>query len=127
MRKRWSLTLTFLAGVLVGGAAAASFVGWHWERNFRDWYVLQLADQANVAKEIYSGKAPELADRLRSSLPVYVNVVESHFPNTEGKYWAYWVVDDVYRVSGVKPPQELQGLLASLPPRPKCQRPPAKM
>jgi hypothetical protein len=122
MPKRY-VVLSFL----LGGFAAAWLVGWHWERNFQSWYVLQLGDHANIAKEIYTGKGAGLADRLRSSLPTSVQAVESQFPRTEEKYWAYWIVKDVYSVSGTRPPAELQAVLAALPPRPTCKRPNAQM
>lgn len=115
--------LTFLAGSVIGGVLSAAAVGGHWKRTFENQYVAGLADQANVAREIYAGRSTELADRIRQSLPEYVTAIEREFRSAQGREWAYWLVSDVYQASGAPVPGQLRPILASLPPRPSCKRP----
>jgi len=123
MSRRWLFAATFLGGVVVGAVGYSAFVGRHWQRNFSSWYVLGLADQANVAREIFSGRGPELAKRIEGSLPEYVRAVRREFGDDEGADWALWMVSDVYDAAGTPPPPELQVVFASLPPRRSCKPP----
>jgi hypothetical protein len=127
MRPSVRSLLKFSAGLVIGAVAGGGLVGWHWNRNFRNWYVMGMADQANVAREIYAGRSQELADRIRRTLPTYVRAVESEFRNGEGRDGAYWIVSDVYKVSGAEVPAELKPILASLPPRGSCRKPASPM
>ena len=68
MRPALRYGLTFFAGALTGAVLAGGFVGWHWNRNFVNWYVMGVADQANVAREIHSGRGRELAGRIMGDL-----------------------------------------------------------
>lgn len=124
MTRTWRSLLTFVGGLLVGAVGAWCLVNWHWQRNFSNWYVVQVADQANVAREILSGRGVELAERIKSDLPAYVEAMRSEFGDAEGAEWALWMVSDVYQVAGATPPAELKAVLAALPPRASC-RPPA--
>ena len=117
--------LTFAIGAAVGGLGAAFLVSSHWQRNFAGWYILQVADQANVAREIYVGQAAQLAERIRASLPSYVRAVEQEFRTAGGREWALWIVSDAYRASGQLPPPEVQSVLARLPARETCRKPQA--
>ncbi len=123
MRPVWRYSATFVAGLVVGAVTAASYVGWHWNRNFQDSYALQLADQANVAKEILSGGGPALAERIKVRLPEYVSALRGPLGVGDRANWALWVVSDVYKAAGTAPPTDLQAVFASLPPRPSCKRP----
>ena len=125
MSSRWRYAVTFAGGLLVGALAAAAVVGTHWSRNFSSWHVLQIADQANVAREILLGNGPQLADRITANLPAYVQSiqkVQDEFGPAEGVEWALWAVSDVYEASGSAPPDELRTILDSLPARASCKR-----
>ncbi len=123
MNQAWRYGLTFMAGSLAGAVVAGAFVGWHWQRNFANWYVMGLMDQANVAREIYSGQGRELADRIRGSLPTYVTAVEREFRNAQGREWALWMVSDAYKAADEDLPEELRELISTLPPKQSCRRP----
>lgn len=123
MNPKWRYTLAFLGGLLVGAMAAWTFAGWHWKRNFSNWHLLQLADHANAATEIFSGHGSELAERIKAGLPEHVRTVRGEFADVEGAEWALWMVSDVYKAAGTPPPEELQAVFAALPPRPSCKRP----
>ncbi len=118
MKPKWKLGLAFLAGVIVGGLASGFFVGWHWNRTFGDWYVTGVADQANVAREIYAGRSVQLADRIRSSLPQYVLAIDREFGTPESAHYALRLVRDVYEQSSSEMPEEIAGILGALPTRP---------
>src|SRR5262245_47246149 len=115
--------LIFLAGVLIGAMVGGVIVGRHWIANFWDWQLGGVADQANVAREIYAGRSKQLADRIRESLPTYVADIERERPGVEGKEWAYWIVRDVYEVSGEPVPASLKPVLSALPSRATCKQP----
>lgn len=114
----------FLAGVLVGGVLAAVGVSWIWNRQFEDWYVLEVADNANVAKEIYLGHSQELADRIRLSLPEYARHIETDFADSQWSAGTLWLIADVFEASDTKPPPEVERIIDSLPPRESCPAPP---
>jgi len=115
--------LIFVGGLAAGGAIAWAVMGWRGSRTFQDQYVIALADQANVAHQIYSGHSKELADRIRQCLPAYVAAAEREFRGGRGREWTYWLVRDVYQASGTPVPESLKPIFASLPPRPSCKRP----
>lgn len=125
MSQKSRVVLAFAAGLLAGGAIAGGFVAWHWNRNFSGWYVLQVADQANVAKEILSDRGPALAERIKTTLPAYVHAVHTEFAQAEGANWALWTVSDVYKAAGTPPPPDIAAVLAALPPRASCKKPAA--
>lgn len=125
MPQGWKFALTFLAGALMGAGSAGAFVGLHWQQNFANWYIVGVADQANVAREISTGQGTQLADRIRASLPPYVNAVERDFRGAEGREWALWMVNDAYRAAG-DPPPDIQPILSALPPRTVCRKPQRK-
>ena len=123
MRRGATIALTLVGGLLLGALAGAFFVGRHWQRNFADWYVLEVADQANVAREIYSGREERLADGILASLPSYVRSLRGDLAKGEGSAWALWIVSDVYKAAGTPPPAELQEIFEVLPERQSCKRP----
>jgi hypothetical protein len=118
MRTRTQGVLVFLGGFVVGATSFAALVGWHWKANFEDWYVLGVADQANVAHEIYSGRGDALAARIRQDLPHYVLVVDREFPDSRWATPALWLANDVYTESSMPVPPEIEEILGALPPKP---------
>jgi hypothetical protein len=123
MSRKWLTTLAFLGGLMVGAVAAWAFVGGHCKRNFSHFYLVQLADHANVATEILSGRGSELAERIKTGLPEHVRTVRTEFDDAAGAEWVLWMVSDVYEAAGTPPPEELRAVFAALPPRPSCQPP----
>ena len=127
MRQSRRSLVTFLAGLVVGIVTAGAFVSWHWKRHWADWHVGAVGDLANVAREIYSGRSKELADRIRESLPMRMELIEQQFPRAQAKEWTYWIVSDVYKASGDPVPASLAPILSALPPRPTCKKPSRKV
>jgi len=115
--------LTFFAGSVIGAVVALAAAGRHWNRTFEDMSVSGLAGQAYVAREIYAGRSNVVADLIRQSLPESVAAIEREFRSGQGRAWAYWLVSDVYQVSGAPVPGELRAILSSLPPRSSCRQP----
>jgi hypothetical protein len=81
-----------------------------------------IADQANVAAEIYSGRATELAERISSSLPEYVAAIHPQFTDSEWYEPALRRIADVYEASRREAPDEVKRLIGTLPPRPSCRK-----
>ena len=117
MKPKAQLLLAFSGGLLFGGLASGFFVGWHWNRNFQDWYLTGVADQANVAREIYAGRSVQLADQIRASLPQYVLAIHGEFGTPESSYPALRLVRDVYNESSTEIPGEIAQILSRVPPR----------
>ena len=118
--------ISLLVGMIVGAVAASSFVAWQWKQNFRNWYVEGIADRAFMAREIYAGRGSRLADRVRGQLPTFILAAERN-GGGEGRDGAYWLVSDVYEVSGTAIPGEIKPLIARLPPRASCRVPRSQM
>ncbi len=118
--------ITFFLGLVFGGVAAATFVGWHWNRNFRNWYVRGVAGEAFTAREIYAGRADKLADQIREQLPDFVLAVRRN-GGGEGRDGAYWLVSDVYQISGAEVPSDIKPVIDKLPPRASCKPPKPQM
>jgi len=123
MRPRGRSLLAFGAGLLVGGVVAAGAVGWRWAHDFNRFRVMGVAEQALAAREIYAGRGHQTADRIRGALPALILGVERSSPRPEGREWAYWLANDVYKASGVAVPAQIKPLLAALPPRSSCEKP----
>jgi hypothetical protein len=79
--------------------------------------VLGVADQANVARDVYSGRGDALADRIRRDLPHYVLVVDREFPDSRWATPALWLAKDVYAESSTPVPREIEEILGALPPK----------
>jgi hypothetical protein len=123
MRPIGRYALTFGAGIALGAIVAGLVVARHFNSVFWDSHVGSVGDQAFVAREIYAGRSKELADRIRESLPTRVEGIEQACPIGHGKEWAYWLIKDVYDVSGTPVPPTLSPRLSTLPPRPSCKKP----
>jgi hypothetical protein len=125
MRPIWRYTATFVVGLVLGAVVTATVVRSQSKRNVRNWFVIQLADQADVAQEILSGRGPALEEHIKSRLPEYVSTVRGPLGAGDEANWALWVVRDVYEAAGTPAPPELQPIFAALPPRASCKRPSA--
>ncbi|MCP4546591.1 MAG: hypothetical protein GY835_09025 [bacterium] len=126
MRAWFKLLVTFGAGAVLGAVASGLLVGSHWEGQFADSYALGVADQANVAREIYAGRSSQLAARIVDSLPQYVLALDREFNDAKWTQTALFMVQDVYRESGNEVPGEIRQILAALPSKPtsSCVFPP---
>jgi len=127
MNKRLRFALFFAAGFVVGAIVAGGFVAWRWYQSFENAYALDVADQANVAREIYRGRADDLAGSITRSLPEYVRALDTSFRDAQAFNMAIWLVADAYKAAGQEPPADVQRILESAPPRPDgwCPTPPA--
>lgn len=110
-------------GLALGAVLAGAWVSWSWQRSFATVYLVQMADQANVAREIGRGAGPALAEKIRAALPLYVATLDRDFRDVQGKDWALWAVRDAYEASGVTPPASIAPILQALPPRESCPPP----
>ncbi len=126
MRAWFKLLVTFGAGAVLGAVTSGLLVGYHWEGQLADSYALGVADQANVAREIYAGRSSQLAARIVASLPQYVLALDREFNDAKWTQTALFMVQDVYRESGNEVPGEIRQILAALPPKPPsgCVFPP---
>jgi len=112
-----------MVGLALGAVGGATFMGWQGQKTFTSLYLVQTADQANVAKEIAAGRGDELAARIRGTLPGYVTTLREQFDEVEGRDWALWAVRDAYEAAGVDPPEAIAAALATLPERAACPPP----
>lgn len=118
--------LSFLAGIAVGVIGTGMILGRHWIGTFWSLRVGALAEDANVAREIYTGHAKELADRLRDTFPRRVAEIEKQYPAAINKSWTYWMIKDAYEAGNAPIPSTLAPILTSLPPRESCEKAAAK-
>lgn len=127
MKKLLRPALLFTAGFVVGALVAGGFVAWRWYQSFENAYALDVADQANVAREIYRGRADELARSITQSLPGYVRVLDTSYRDAKSFNMAIRLVADAYEAAGQEPPADVKRILDSVPPSPDawCPTPPA--
>jgi hypothetical protein len=118
--------LSFAAGAAVGGLASGLLALRYCESRLADSYALGVADQANVAREIYAGRSSQLAARIVDAMPQYVLALDREFSDAHWTQPALWLVQDVYKESGIEVPSEIRHVLAALPPKPPagCELPP---
>jgi len=112
-----------LVGLSLGAVGGATFMGWQGQKTFTTLYLVQTADQANVAREIAAGRGEALAARIRSQLPGYVETLDSQFEDAPGRDWTLWAVRDAYEAAGEDPPDAIAARLATLPERAGCAPP----
>lgn len=112
-----------MVGLALGAVGGATFMGWQGQKTFTSLYLVQTADQANVAKEIAAGRGEELAARIRATLPGYVTTLREQFDDVEGRDWALWAVRDAYEAASAEPPESIAAALATLPERAVCPPP----
>lgn len=110
-------------GLALGAVLAGAWVSWSWQKSFATVYLVQMADQANVAREIGRGEGAALAEKIRSALPLYVATLDRDFRDVQGKDWALWAVRDAYQAAGIEPPASIASILQALPPRADCPPP----
>lgn len=108
----------FCAGLLVGAVAAATFVSWHWNRNFERDYALDVRGQAFTAMMIRQGRGSELATQIETSLPAYVRALDARSAASQPAISSLWCVADFYDRTAAEPPADVQAVLARLPPKP---------
>ena len=113
----------FLSGLAVGGFGIGLVVSRHSERNFAEWYILGVADQANVAGEILAGRGHDLALANVERFPEYIRAMGPLPVDPSAKNATLWRIRDAYQASGVAPPKEVEPLLRDLPPRSACKLP----
>jgi hypothetical protein len=114
VRLGWPYVAIFLAGTAAGATGATVLVGRAWQQQFASQYLVQVADQANVAREIYAGHAAQLAERIRGDLPEYVKTIEVEFSRADQRDWALCMVGSAYEASGQTPPTDIQAVLSGL-------------
>ena len=110
-------------GLALGAALSGAWVSYSWQKSFATVYLVQMADQANVAREIGRGTGPALAEKIRSALPLYVATLDRDFREVQGKDWALWAVRDAYEGAALTPPPSIAPILQALPPRANCPPP----
>ena len=110
----------FVAGALVIGLTLA-----RWERReFEARYLMGVADQANVARQIQAGRSAELVAKIRRDMPASVRAVAG-LKTIDDPAPVLWSVRSFYEESSLAVPPEIEPILASLPPRQqRARRPP---
>lgn len=111
MRSRTKTAAAFMAGLVVGSLLAATAVSFRWGREYGRWHALQVADQANVATEIYAGRSEELAGRILESLPQYVEDMDQAYRAPESADMVSRLVAAAYRESGEPMPAAVRRIL----------------
>jgi hypothetical protein len=110
-------------GLALGAVLSGAWVSYSWQKSFATVYLVQMADQANVAREIGRGEGGALAEKIRSALPLYVATLDRDFRDVQGKDWALWAVRDAFQAAAIPPPASIAPILQALPPRASCPPP----
>src|SRR5258708_2874312 len=112
-----------LAGFVLGVVAMWILVKQTTAKVFANQYLVGVMDQANVALHIRAGKQMELLANIEAALPSYVLAVDEGFRGHVGSTNALWMVKAYYERNKIVIPQEIKGIMDSLPPKPPtaCQ------
>lgn len=115
--------LSLLAGFALGAVATWFVVRQKTLNVFAIQYLSGVMDQANVALHIRAGKQTELLANIQAALPGYVLVVQDAFRGYAGSTNALWMIKAYYERNEIVIPQEIKGILNTLPPKPPtaCQ------
>ena len=125
MKRAVAYFLTSLISLLVGAVAGALLVARINGSDMGHEYVSSLMTDGWAAREIYQGRGRQHADRLREGFPDRVLGVEKEFREDEARNTAFRVVSEAYASSGTEVPVEIRRILATVPPRPFREVPPA--
>ncbi len=106
----------FLAGLLVGGALSwgAAFLRVRWLMGHLTGTM--LAGQVHVLQEIRRGQSDQVAERIESSLPDHVRILDESFPSSSGRSMALGMVSRYYERERIPPPEDVREILERLVP-----------
>jgi hypothetical protein len=108
----------FLSGFLAGAILVVGLVAWRFSILYRDWYYLQILDEANTAFMIRAGREEELVKNIETTIPQCIVAADSIWGSTEARLDSFWYVKRYYERFDINVPAEIQPILDKLPPRP---------
>ncbi|HWF19581.1 MAG TPA: hypothetical protein VG754_09940 [Verrucomicrobiae bacterium] len=90
---------------------------------FETMYLASVMDQANIAMRIRASQEMALVSNIESNFPQTVLAVHQAFRNNAGSTNALWMIKAYYQLNNIKVPEEIRGILDSLPEKPptSCQ------
>jgi hypothetical protein len=118
MKVRTRLAVTFVCGFLAGAIVVGGLVVWRYTIMFRQFYLAQVAGQVYTVREIYAGRSQQLGEQIMQSLPHYVLAVDQLFGKSEKRLGILWQTQRFYEENSIPVPENIAGILESLPPRP---------
>jgi hypothetical protein len=118
MKAKTKVAVTFVCGFLAGAIIVGGLVVWRYAIMFRQFYLTQVAGQVYTAREIYAGRSKQLGEHIVQSLPQYVLAVDQLFGKSKKRLGILWQTQQFYEENSITIPENIAGILASLPPRP---------
>lgn len=112
------LSLGASLGLVVGAIGASAMVASHYNRMFRERYVLDIVEQAQIAKQIRNGSGLDLANRIEQTLPEYVVALEREYGRHDAVLPGLRSVKDFYVSTATPVPESIRLILDKLPPAP---------
>lgn len=118
MKSRVKILLVFISGLLVGSLITFVVIGRINQRQFADNYATGVINQAFLGTELHAGKTEEVAKLIETELPDYVLTIQKNkwLQSTPRAQTALRAVKDFYQMNSLPMPQEIAGILNSLPP-----------
>lgn len=116
MKSKAKVLAMFTAGLLVGALAMFLIMGHINQRQFADHYALSVIDQASLGTELRAHREDEVAKRIESSLPSYVLAIhQNKWLQSARSQSALHRVKDFYEINSLPVPENISGILNSLP------------
>ncbi|MHC4156392.1 MAG: hypothetical protein ACYST6_15930 [Planctomycetota bacterium] len=118
MKAKTKVAVTFVCGFLAGAVVVGGLVVWRYTIMFRQFYLTQVAGQVYTVREIYAGRSKQLGEQIVQSLPQYVLAVDQLFGKREERLGIMWQTQRFYEENSIPVPENIAGIMQSLPPRP---------
>lgn len=118
MKAKTKFAVTFGCGFLAGAIVVGGLVVWRYTIMFRQFHLTQVAGQVYSVREIYAGRSKQLGEQIVQSLPQYVLAVDQLFGKNQKRLGILWQTQRFYEENSIPVPENIAGILESLPPRP---------
>jgi hypothetical protein len=108
----------FTAGLVSGAVIFGGLVAWRYSLMFRELYFTGILTNTNIAFMIRADRQEQLLENMETNIRQCVVSADSLWKTDEGRLPSFWYVQRYYQAFDLSVPEDIRGILDSLPPRP---------